>query len=103
MCPGACVMQKAGAAFDRLNGVMDKMDKGEGSLGRFMQDTRLYDNLNRLIQVVYDNGATIVLRAQAGSGYTVQLVRETGNGPRYLPDQALTRLPRVLGKMGILT
>jgi phospholipid/cholesterol/gamma-HCH transport system substrate-binding protein len=42
------VMQKAGAAFDRLNGIMDKMDKGEGSMGRFMHDTKLYDNLNRL-------------------------------------------------------
>ncbi len=32
-----------------------------------------------------------------------QLVRETGGGPRYLPDAALARLPRVLGKVGILT
>jgi len=32
-----------------------------------------------------------------------ELVRETGGGPRYLPDEALLRLPRVLAKAGILT
>jgi phospholipid/cholesterol/gamma-HCH transport system substrate-binding protein len=39
------VMQKAGSAFDRLNGLMDKMERGEGSLGRFTRDPKLYDNL----------------------------------------------------------
>lgn len=42
------VMQKAGTAFDRLNGIMDKIDRGEGSLGRFAKDPKLYDNLSRL-------------------------------------------------------
>ena len=32
-----------------------------------------------------------------------QLVRETGSGPRYLPDEDLSSLPRVLSKVGILT
>lgn len=32
-----------------------------------------------------------------------QLVRETGGGPRYLPDEALAQLPRALSKVGILT
>jgi len=39
------VMKKAGSAFDRLNGIMDKLDKGEGSLGRLTHDSELYDNL----------------------------------------------------------
>ena len=42
------VMQKAGAAFDRLNLTMDKMTSGEGSLGRLVADPKLYDNLVRL-------------------------------------------------------
>lgn len=42
------VIQKAGIAVDRLNGIVDRVNRGEGSLGRFMQDARLYDNLNRL-------------------------------------------------------
>lgn len=42
------VMQKAGGAFDRLNGIVDKIDKGEGSLGRISQDPQLYDNLVKL-------------------------------------------------------
>ena len=32
-----------------------------------------------------------------------QLVRETGAGPRYLPDEDLAALPRTLSKVGILT
>ena len=32
-----------------------------------------------------------------------QLVRETGSGPRYLPDEDLAALPRALSKVGILT
>jgi aryl-alcohol dehydrogenase-like predicted oxidoreductase len=31
-----------------------------------------------------------------------QLVREVGGGPRYLPDDALAKLPRALSKAGIL-
>jgi aryl-alcohol dehydrogenase-like predicted oxidoreductase len=32
-----------------------------------------------------------------------QLVRETGSGPRYLPDEDLASLPRALSKVGILS
>jgi phospholipid/cholesterol/gamma-HCH transport system substrate-binding protein len=61
------VMQKAGAAFDRLNGIMDKMDKGEGSLGRFMHDTKLYDNLNHLT-IELNTLATTVNRGEGTLG-----------------------------------
>ncbi len=39
------VMQKAGASFDRLNSIMAKVDRGEGSLGKLTTDQKLYDNL----------------------------------------------------------
>jgi phospholipid/cholesterol/gamma-HCH transport system substrate-binding protein len=42
------VMVKAGASFDRLNRVMEKVEKGEGSLGKLMTDKKLYDNLATL-------------------------------------------------------
>jgi phospholipid/cholesterol/gamma-HCH transport system substrate-binding protein len=42
------VMQKAGVAFDRLNMTMDKMANGEGSMGRFIADPKLYQNLVKL-------------------------------------------------------
>ena len=44
------VMQKAGSAFDRFNRIMEKVDKGEGSLGKLMTDKKLYDNLADLSQ-----------------------------------------------------
>lgn len=42
------VMVKAGASFDRLNRVMENVEKGEGSLGKLMTDKKLYDNLATL-------------------------------------------------------
>jgi phospholipid/cholesterol/gamma-HCH transport system substrate-binding protein len=42
------VMQKAGLAFDRLNQAIDKMNRGEGSMGRLAKDPKLYDNLVKL-------------------------------------------------------
>jgi aryl-alcohol dehydrogenase-like predicted oxidoreductase len=48
---------------------------------------------------------TIVSSAILGPRTVVhaeQLVREVGGGPRYLPDDALASLPRVLSKVGIL-
>jgi phospholipid/cholesterol/gamma-HCH transport system substrate-binding protein len=42
------VMVKAGASFDRLNRVMEKVEKGEGTLGKLMTDKKLYDNLATL-------------------------------------------------------
>ena len=44
------VMQKAGASFDRFNRIMEKVDKGEGSLGKLTTDKKLYDNLAALSQ-----------------------------------------------------
>jgi phospholipid/cholesterol/gamma-HCH transport system substrate-binding protein len=42
------VMQKAGASFDRLNSIMEKVDRGEGTLGKLTTDQKLYDNLTVL-------------------------------------------------------
>lgn len=50
--------------------------------------------------------STIVSSAVLGPRSVEQaesLVRETGAGPRYLADEFLVRLPRVLAKQGILT
>lgn len=52
------VLQKAGASFDRLNDVIAKVDRGEGSLGRFIKDDKLYTNMNSL---------TVELRTLTGS------------------------------------
>jgi len=42
------VMQKAGASFDRLNSILEKVDRGEGTLGKLTTDKRLYENLAAL-------------------------------------------------------
>lgn len=39
------VMQKAGSSFEKLNSIMERIDKGEGSLGKLTTDKKLYDNL----------------------------------------------------------
>lgn len=52
------VVQKAGEAFERVNAVVAKTERGEGTLGRFASDPKLYDNLVRL---------TVELNTIAGS------------------------------------
>ena len=42
------VMAKAGTAFDQLNQIVGKVNRGEGTLGRFAENPQLYDNLTRL-------------------------------------------------------
>lgn len=42
------VMQKAGSSFDRLNSIMERVDHGEGTLGKLTTDKKLYDNLATL-------------------------------------------------------
>jgi len=39
------VMQKAGSSFERLNSIMEKIEHGEGTLGKLTTDRKLYDNL----------------------------------------------------------
>ncbi|HTG82194.1 MAG TPA: MlaD family protein [Geobacteraceae bacterium] len=42
------VMAKAGTAFDQLNQIIGKVNRGEGTLGRFTENPQLYDNLVKL-------------------------------------------------------
>jgi phospholipid/cholesterol/gamma-HCH transport system substrate-binding protein len=39
------VMQKAGTAFDRINLALDKINQGEGTLGKFAKDPKLFNQL----------------------------------------------------------
>ena len=39
------VMQKAGKSFEMLQGFTEKISRGEGTVGRLIQDPKLYDNL----------------------------------------------------------
>ncbi|HEY6871148.1 MAG TPA: MlaD family protein [Geobacteraceae bacterium] len=42
------VVAKAGTAFDQMNQIIGKVNRGEGTLGRFSENPQLYDNLVRL-------------------------------------------------------
>ncbi len=39
------VMKKADSSFEMLNGIVGRINQGEGSLGRLTRDPKLYDNL----------------------------------------------------------
>jgi phospholipid/cholesterol/gamma-HCH transport system substrate-binding protein len=42
------VIQKAGDAFDRVNGIISNIEKGKGTLGKLNNDETLYSNVARL-------------------------------------------------------
>jgi phospholipid/cholesterol/gamma-HCH transport system substrate-binding protein len=42
------VMQKAGATFAKLNSIIEKVERGDGTLGKLTTDKKLYDNLATL-------------------------------------------------------
>lgn len=42
------VIQKAGDAFDKVNGIIDNIDKGKGTFGKLNNDETLYSNLASL-------------------------------------------------------
>jgi phospholipid/cholesterol/gamma-HCH transport system substrate-binding protein len=42
------VVQKAGTTFDRLNGIVDSITQGKGTLGKLNTDPALYQNIVRL-------------------------------------------------------
>lgn len=42
------VVQKAGTTFDTLNGIINNMKNGEGSVGKMLNDPKLYDNIVKL-------------------------------------------------------
>ena len=42
------VLQKAGVTFDRLNGIVDNITQGKGTLGKLTTDPALYQNIVKL-------------------------------------------------------
>jgi len=65
------VMQKAGRSFDIINGLIVRMDKGEGSLGKLIRDPKLYDNLSDLTREL-DTFAKQVNQGQGTLGRLTQ-------------------------------
>jgi phospholipid/cholesterol/gamma-HCH transport system substrate-binding protein len=94
------VMQKAGSAFDRLNKMMDTMDRGEGTLGKFTKDPHLYDNLVKLsaeLKVFAEN-------VNRGEGTLGQLTRKREPYDRLMgildrADQTLKEIQTAEGTM----
>ncbi len=67
------VMMKAGTTFDTLNGIIGRMNKGEGSLGRLLNDPKLYDNLSNLTQELN----VFVMQINHGEGTLGKLSRSS--------------------------
>ena len=66
------VMQKAGTTFAKLNSIIEKVEKGEGTLGKLTTDKKLYDNLATLsleLKVLADT-------VNSGEGTLGRLVRD---------------------------
>jgi len=53
------VVQKASASFDKINGIIDNINQGKGTLGRLNKDETLYTNAARLAVEMKDLMTTI--------------------------------------------
>lgn len=66
------VIQKAGDAFDKVNGIIDNIDKGKGTLGKLNKDETLYSNISRLTVEMKD----LVVTINRGDGTLGKLNRD---------------------------
>jgi phospholipid/cholesterol/gamma-HCH transport system substrate-binding protein len=66
------VIQKAGDAFDKVNGIIDNINQGKGTLGKLNKDEALYQNLSRLTIEMKD----LVVTINRGEGTLGKLNRD---------------------------
>ncbi len=66
------VIQKAGTAFDKVNEIIDNIDKGKGTLGKLNKDETLYSNVARLAVEMKD----LVVTINRGDGTLGKLNRD---------------------------
>ena len=66
------VIQKAGDAFDKVNGIIDNVQQGKGTLGRLNKDESLYSNISRLTVEMKD----LVVTINRGEGTLGRLNRD---------------------------
>ncbi len=66
------VIQKAGDTFDKVNGIIDNIQQGKGTLGKLSKDETLYNNLARLAVEMKD----LVVTINRGEGTLGKLNRD---------------------------
>ena len=66
------VIQKAGDTFDKVNGIIDNIEKGKGTLGKLNKDETLYSNIARLAVEMKD----LVITINRGEGTLGKLNRD---------------------------
>jgi|GEM_PF-289971 len=79
------VMKKADSSFEMINGIIGRINQGEGTVGRFTRDPKLYDNLVVLSRQLNK----IVVSVNSGKGTIGRLV---GSSEPY--DRLITILER---------
>lgn len=66
------VIQKAGDTFDKVNGIIDNIEKGKGTLGKLNKDETLYSNVARLAVEMKD----LIITINRGEGTLGKLNRD---------------------------
>ncbi|HXE97177.1 MAG TPA: MlaD family protein [Dongiaceae bacterium] len=66
------VIQKAGDAFDKVNGIINNIEQGKGTLGKLNKDETLYSNVARLAVEMKD----LVVTINRGEGTLGKLNRD---------------------------
>ncbi len=86
------VMKKADTSFEMLNGIIGRINQGEGTFGRFTKDPKLYDNLvvlskqlNRIV-VSINNGKGTIGKLVGSSEPYDKLITILGRADRTLQN-----------------
>jgi phospholipid/cholesterol/gamma-HCH transport system substrate-binding protein len=66
------VIQKAGDTFDKVNGIIENINQGKGTLGKLNKDETLYQNISRLTVEMKD----LVVTINRGEGTLGKLNRD---------------------------
>jgi phospholipid/cholesterol/gamma-HCH transport system substrate-binding protein len=66
------VVQKAGTTFDRLNGIVDNINQGKGTLGKLTTDPALYSNIVKLTREL----SALTITINRGEGTLGRLNRD---------------------------
>jgi phospholipid/cholesterol/gamma-HCH transport system substrate-binding protein len=82
-----------GDLVDKINSITTKIDKGQGTVGKFINDPAMFDRLNRTVQ----DAADIVVKLKSGEGTLGKMLNNPEMFDRF--NSTMARIENVVAKV----